>query len=378
MNVRQYYPIALGLALFLMASTIHAQVRVSGNVVHGDEPVTDVTIKVMEDGDVLRTMLADRKGRFETDIPFGKNYTLLFVRPFMLPVAIDVSTSDDEESEVRYDVPLKMRMYNRYSGMSESLARKSIGRIERTGTGENAFTFVPYVKVIEELKPLYAESERREAAGEQPIASEVFFPETDQETSAKRDERANETKTNGSDADARVDREKPIAEEPMDRTGREVSRFEEVERSKEIERKRILQSKERSGSAKEKAEQAGSDYIEASKQLRRELELEDDMRELEIAEARIQKQADQGVYLESVHMGASPPMGQSASKLVKHSVDAGTFVYDERLLIELAGTRFEYRKAVYNWLLFDVTYYSKDDKEISEEEFDEVKRTFGI
>ncbi|MEQ9186677.1 MAG: hypothetical protein RLP15_03020 [Cryomorphaceae bacterium] len=378
MNVRHYYPIASVLGLLLLALSINAQVRVSGNVVHADEPVTDVTIKVIENGDVLRTMLADRKGRFETDIPFGKNYTLLFVRPFMLPVAIDVSTSEDAESEVHYDVPLKMRMYNRYSGMSESLARKSIGRIERTGTGENAFTFVPYVKVIEELKPLYAESERREAEGEQPIASEVFFPETTPEAVTKNIDRAGGTNANPSDANAPDGPEKAIAEESLDRSGREAGRFEEVERSKEIERERILQSMERSGSAKEKAERAGADYIDASKQLRRELEMQDDTRNLEIAEARIQKQADQGVHLESVHMGASPTMDQSASKLVKHSVDAGMFVYDERLLIELAGTRFEYRKAVYNWLLFDVTYYSKDDKEISEEEFDEVKRTFGI
>ncbi len=363
-------------ALVLLCTPLQAQVRVSGAVVHKDEPLAEVTIKVIKDGTVLRTMLADRKGRFETDIPLGKSYTLLFVRPFMLPVAIDVNTEHDSDEEVLYDVPLKMRMYNRYAGMSEAKARKSIGKISRTGTGEETFTFTPYAKVIEELKPLYAESERREALGEDPVASETFTIDLTEDGEASIVE-----STESAPLKSEVEKATPSdaeANEAPDRIGRSADRFEVVEQAKGLEREHLKESKNRSGFANQRSHQEGEAYIEASKELRRELKVEDDTRDHEIAEARIQKQAEQDQLLVKTASGPSPFRHNPISTLVKHSIDDGTFVYDERLLVEDDGVRCEYRKAVYNWLLFDVTYYSKDDKEISEEEFDEVKRTFGI
>jgi len=374
-NARRPPLVFMMLALVLFTTSVRAQVRVSGSVVHDDEPLGDVTIKVIEDGNVLRTMLADRKGRFETDIPLGKAYTLLFVRPFMFPVAIDVNTHHNADMEVLYDVPLKMRMYNRYAGMSEAKARKSIGKISRTGTGEETFTFTPYIELIEELRPLYAESERREALGEEPVASEVFtlVPSERTEASETKSDEALPLREVGN-----VEHEKLGKDDQPDRISRSADRFEVVEHAKDLERAHLKESKDRSGVANQRSHQEGEAYIEASKELRRELKVEDDARDLQIAEARIQKQADQEQLQLKTASGSSPFRHVPISTLVKHSIEDGTFVYDERVLVEDDGVRCEYRKAVYNWLLFDVTYYSKDDEEISEEEFDEVKRTFGI
>ncbi len=350
-----------------MGNSALAQVKVEGQVLHLGEPIDNVTIKILESGEVQRTLLADRRGKFESEFGFNRSYTLVFVRPFMLPVAIDVNTKNEGGKIQFYEVPLKMRMYHRFAGMSKKEARQSIGVIAKTGQGEDAFSFQPYPKVIEELRPIYAESERREKAGEGPIASEVFFPEP---AEAKVMEKTTEEEEVTKESVAKAEE---VKEE------RAIERFELIEEARKEERGRMFEAKDQEVNAASKVEREGSSYIDRSKEIRREMELADQQRRDDLTAARIEKHAQHEQELQAVAGGMpSPLVPATGRRLVKHTVDEGTFMSEERFIVEDRGVVFEYRKATYNWLLFDVTYYSKDDEEISEEEYEHVRITMGI
>lgn len=327
-------------------------------------------------------MLADRKGKFETDIPFDKEYTLLFVCPFMLPVAVDVVTLEVALGEqLLYEVPLRMRMYHRFQGMSEAESRKSIGVIRKTSEGEESFSFIPDDKVIARLKPICQESEEREKAGEQPVPSEVFsLPkedvarsnvsagESNDDISSKEsiDEPANEMISKEEDSST------------PDREARASDRYEEVATSKEEERQRMVSNDEQLTNATARSQSEGDNYVQDSKRLK--AALRDSMSEsaIDLAEARIKKQERVAIPSSEVEIIGRPATTAMKPKLIKHTMDNGIILREERVIVERDGERKTYRKATYDWLLFEATYITCDDLEISQEEYDEVKRMVGI
>ena len=63
-----------------MGTVINAQVFIEGAVNHDGKSISDVTIQVVENNKVKRTLMANRRGQFEIDLPFDYEYVLIFTR----------------------------------------------------------------------------------------------------------------------------------------------------------------------------------------------------------------------------------------------------------------------------------------------------------
>ena len=338
-----------------------------------------MTIKIIEEGSVLRTLLADKRGRFETDFPFQKQYTMLFVRPFMIPVAIDIDTRMTDEEDVLYEVPLNMRMYFMYSGLDENLARKSIGVVMRTGTGEEAFSFRPYPAAIDNLKELYAASSERERAGDDPSGSAIFTLDSGRAKHQKTEPASvgvDEFDDNGSSSNtAKSSTDKPTMTPAKDKSAKIEERYAAIEASKKVEQDQQVASSERSTGSQLDRNDAEQTFIQAQKEIKRSTQVDEEKREQHLADARAAKSSQNAYIITTPYPKQSSKLGPT---LIKHATDDGVFMSEEVVLIETAGIRSEFRKAVYHWWLFDLTYYSKDNEEITEEEYAQIKDELGI
>jgi len=167
------------LIISLTSSLVFGQVKLSGTVEHAGSGLDNVTVQIIENDAILRTIAVSKRGRYEMELPIGHAYLLVFRRPYMFPVRIAVNTNLDSEAiSDSYDVPLDMTMFYRFEGMRESLVAENIGIIKQTGTGETTFSFIPNKSAIEKLKLLKEESLKREENREGAIEAPVEKIET--------------------------------------------------------------------------------------------------------------------------------------------------------------------------------------------------------
>jgi hypothetical protein len=369
--MRIYFIIA-----FLLATlSAQSQVRISGQVSHFGEPLDEVTIKVVENGSVLRTMLADRRGRFDVEVPFNRYYTLVFVKPFMFPMSIEVDTRINADDEVVYEVPLKMTMFYRYANMEDPGAKHSIGVIKQVGVSEESFAFVANQAVIDSYIPLMEESQQRELDGEEAVETgmtglQMELPALSESTSES--ETQQPTKPIQSEA---INKTRPQASDMrVDPANRQTERFEQVEAAADAQRTDLMAMADREAKAAEARQVDLDAYERERRDLRREWEASEQAEREAIAEARLRKQ------VLAPATGTSPVSTTTTTnfKLIKHSFEPGYIWSEERLIVEEQGKRHVYVKTRYDWLLFDVVYFSKDEEEISEEDYDQVRKLAGI
>ena len=349
----------------LLSLTVTAQLRLSGLVEHENHPLSEVTIKVKEDGKVIRTVPANRRGKYQLDLDFNKYYTLVFSRPFMFPVSIDVDSSLEsyKGQELLYEVPLNMLMFYRYDVMEDGVTDQSIGKIEKTGSGEEAFSFVANTLIIEQLKPLHKESLKREADNESASGS-------------KPSEKALINESLASEAIETSEKEAGSVDISVVRSDAQSIKYETIEQAKTIELETAKQTKQRENNVQTGSAAEEQKYIEDSKRLRAEFYAQDKAREEALIAARLQKQ-QASIVLAPL---TAPVLKSviSSPRLISHYLDEGVFLFEESFLVEQDKMRHEYKKAVYNWLLFDRTYYTRDKDEISQNEYESIKKLLDI
>lgn len=359
-----------------------AQVRLSGEVSHEGAGLDQVSIKVVEDGKVLRTLAVNRRGKYETEIPFDKQYVLVFTRPFMFPVSIDIDTRMFEElPETVYEVTLNMSMFHRFSRIDDQPFKASIGVVKKTGKGEDAFSFVPNTKAIAQIKRLHAEIQQRFAAGEAPI---------EDSESLEREERTFDAFTEEVPVDEPVGAE--AAETPPERKVEKASLKEEDDvvldidaqkrhHAREEEVQVISRSKQRNSwedqrSALQQEDDRMQEEIQQSKRARQEWAEQHEKEQTLLAEARAAKQerlSSMGASRSSATSNVTPSI-----QVIDFRTSEGIWLSEERLLVSENGKRIEYVRASYDWLLFEVVTCSKNGEEIAEQEYEQVKALVGI
>jgi hypothetical protein len=374
--------IVLLIFVFLLSQMGWSQVRLSGEVRNGDDALDQVTIKVVENDKVLRTLAVNRRGKYETEIPFGKQYVLVFTRPFMFPVSIRIDTRMFEAlPETVYDVPLNMSMFYRFEGIQEEAFEESIGVIKRTGQGEDAFSFVPDADVIERLRALQNESKTRHKAGEEPIekAQEAGIDDSLEAFSEKESTDPTADGVEPEIKEAAVnDRLEPAHKSELDIAAQKRHHAHQEEVSA-LNRSAQRSSWEGQRSAQQNEESRVQEEIDQSKQARKEWSEQKEESEYMLAEARAGKQT-RLVQMGVEEVVKNQPLGESRPRveLVDYRTNDGLWLSEEHLLISENGKRIEYVKARYDWFLFEVVTCSKNGEEIAEQEYEQVKALVGI
>lgn len=362
----------LAFSLSLAAS---AQLRISGLVEHEGHPLSDVTVKIMVDGAVVQTVEATKRGKYEVELDVDRSYTMVFTRPFMFPVSLDIDATiaDRKPTDVVYEVPLNMVMFYRYQGMNDAITKESIGKLSMTGSGEESFSFVPNAKVIEQLKPLQKESLLKEASNAQAIRS-TEDAVTINESILTYPEPAKTPTPAARKAEPKIVEEGE--KEFTDKSDAQSKRFETIEEAKQIEVTAAQQSTQRKEMAKTQSAVETQKYLEDSKRLREEYALRDKEREQALVAARIEKQATLPVLPNRAVSEVNP--ASASPKLISHAVSEGIFLFEETFLVEQGSLRHEYKKSIYHWLFFDAIYYTRDQDEISQNEYDSLKKQLDI
>ena len=371
--------LALNIILCLTASlSVNAQVVLSGSIMNGGEGLDDVTIRVTEDGKMLRTIAASKRGKYEIDVPFGHTYILTFTRPYMVPVSVQVNTDVEAGGEDEsYMVPLNMEMFNRYKGMDRTTDLDPIGVITQTGTGEETFSFVADTEMIGLFKSLQKESQEFERKGESPVLEEV------QSTQEKENEVFHEGEADhidnlklSSENETKPATEVKSEDTIIDREGRQNKRYEMIDEANEISTIGARSRIEGRTSSKEESAEVNSMHTAKQKKTRAAYHEERQAQQRELADARVARDAEifDAITSGAAGRGPYPDMDDSQPIVIKVSESSGWFYDEEIIVVRRNHDVEEYRKTTYNWVLFDATYYYLNETEISATDFQEINR----
>jgi hypothetical protein len=366
------YQKLLFLVLFCgVFSHVQSQVVLSGNVTHEDEVVNGVVIQVLENDRIQRTISANKRGRYQIEFDYGHEYLLVFRASYMIPVKIEINTKlqDSKLSEVKIDVPLNMTLFKRYKGMDISAYDKPIGVVLNSGTGEQAFSFVADPLVLAEIQEVNAEAKRRAENGERPIE----IVETEVLTDGLARSIANSEEKGKKVIDVNVQKElKKLDSNVIDKMeATPLSRFEAIEKAEDekVQYRQKRQNQFNESVTDQKALE--SDFIYGNKAIRKETFETNKMEENQALDARIKKQNqfDEILILNAESRQPIGPRIADDIKLLEKKKEEGTFFDEETLIVQQGMIKNTYKITTQNWLFFEVNYYYKNGKEISEDEY---------
>jgi len=363
-----------------------AQMSIEGEVNHANASMDMVTVQVYENGKILRTIAANKRGKYELVFPYNHEYILVYRRPYMIPVKIAVETNkpDGVQSNVTVAVPLNMELFKRFKGLDISAYKKPIGIVKGDGTGENSFAFFPDKGVLSEVKKVNDESIRRMNAGEDPIDSEEVLTDI-AESPGKREKVSKSTprSTANSEAKDEIEHEKgnkiaPTLDIEKGSADLSVERYDRMEegQNESNRHERGKQIKKQASLTNESLEQES--YIVSSK-IGRSKQLESKSEETKgLADTRARKHEEMLESLQDNSKGPSAPrlrMGADKEPVMRKGSD-GAFYSEELLTIKESGDTSKYKKVTYDWLLIEFDYYYRNDKEISEDTYNEARALF--
>lgn len=355
-------------------SKLHSQVTIAGEVAYNGAPLNGVMIQVYKKAKIQKTVAANKRGRYEIEFDYGQQYLLIFRASYMIPIKILINTELEDEalSQMKIDVPLNMELYKRFKGMDISAYNDAIGQVLNTGSGVEAFSFVPNAEVLARVKKVNLESKRREANGElavDVIESEVI---TDEMKTLKP---KNESIKSSEEATKVIEASKEEMEAVEKLESKTIVWFETIEKAEDekVEYNQMKQNQYSEQVTDQKAIE--SDFIYDNKTIRKESAESADQQRSDLIDIRVKKQQYKDELL-MMKIENSTKLGPRLSDdyiLVDRQVDDGTFSDEEILVIRQGPQLNTYKMVTQNWLFFDVTYYYKNGSEISEDEYIRVK-----
>ncbi|MEZ4722942.1 MAG: hypothetical protein R2813_13795 [Flavobacteriales bacterium] len=353
---------------FVVANTSYAQVRISGTVNHNGKPADKVIIEVYEAGVKISSLAATKRGQYLMDLPFDREYVLVFKKSMMIPVRIDVNTtlSDRNKEFLEVDVPLNMELFCYFDGLEITPYDQSIGEIKQNGIGQNTFGFIPDAANVEAMKVVNEGSKQRLKNGEQPVevptGSAVAFTGT---------QPAKKAPENVADDKVRLE------EERADRT---AGRFQQVENSQleqaNLKREQVQVEAETSVAKRTVQE----DHAVIEKTNRHDYAMEQQRNQDFIADARVARHDDMISSLEYTASNASLTAENKATTLVPvpltKEVENYLFSSVERLIVNEQGIQNQYEKVTYDMYVIELVYCYKNKEEISEESYAAIAQLF--
>ena len=278
-----------------------------------------------------------------------------------------------------------MELFKRYRGLDISAYKNPIGTVKSDGTGENSFAFFPDRKVLSEVKKVNDESIRRMNAGEDPIDSDeiiigiVESPKKSEEISDKIEDATN-ISSSGSDVVGTEERNRVAPTLDPDRViaDNSLERYDRIEegQNESNRHERGKQLKRKASLADESLEQ--EDYIVKSKLERADKLGLQSKKAQELSDIRVRKHEEMLEDLQSKSRGPRAPKFRMAAdkEPIERSGEDGAFYSEELMTIKESGDILSYKKVTYNWVLFEMDYYYRNNKEISEDTYNEVRALF--
>lgn len=355
-----------------------AQVKITGEVTHDGQPLDQVVIRIYENGTYLRAIAADRKGRYEANLPYNHKYEFVFSKPFMVKVKILIDTEVSDAisiSQNSFEVPFNMVLHYRYKGMDLQPSEKAIGVIRHAGSGQESFQFFPESKTLAEVKRMNATSTEKEKAGAQPILEEVVHVPSASPTPKVAEEEMPE----------KVEEEPVEVEEPTKKVAEDFAMEQESERQQTLKRATAMKSdndRRRQEKQLSAEEERGSEEFESiySAKVQRAESLRTN-REAQEEQMNVRVMAD-SILAARLSIAASnyripESAGQNAAKPLKILHREGWFYVEEELTVLEQGERVTYRHTLWDVGPFESSYYYKDENEIDIREYEKARALFN-
>ncbi|GAB5539766.1 MAG: hypothetical protein Salg2KO_18690 [Salibacteraceae bacterium] len=343
---------------------VHGQIRIEGEVQHASRSLDEVTVQVVQNGKIVRTVSSNRRGKYSLDLAFNENYRLTYHRAFMVPISIDVNTTYSEyRNNELIIVPLNIELVYRYKNIAEP-RNKCIGLIKQMGKGEDSFAFIPDEKVLADIKAMNKKSYELEETGAAP------------QLAKKLDEAV------ASKEPSTVSKDNSIIPPPIQEVDKleyenfaskaKLNRQEVVAESKSIEVQKQQQEIHTFSSSNRSTSTTASDFL-----------YDDKVRASNRAEIKSNEQrtlADNRVRVNDVYshdllasVNSKNPVNQHQQKVSSIKRDQGTFVSEESFSVYNGRKKSRYKHVTYHWIVFDVDYFYKDLIEITEQEYAQAK-----
>jgi hypothetical protein len=351
-----------------------------GDVVHNEKNLEGVMVQVFENGRILRTIAANKRGKYQIDIPFNKEYTLVYRASYMIPVGIEVNTTymNPSNENIVVEVPLKMELFKRFNMLEIESYKSPIG-IVKVSTGETGvFKFYPDKKVLSEISLVNEKSRLLANQGEKPIDTEnaeirqLFFgPSVNEVETASSSDLPNKKQSVGI-RDHIID---PTIDSETEKINAANAQYIQQETGYEAASKLLRNKQLNSISAKEIASDNQYEFIYKTKEIRsREMQMIEN-RSSDIVEARIKKQE----YLADLVEGNSTYNSLKATRQVPQSRthNDGFILSEEVIKVSVGDVSSIYKHDNYDWILFEVNYYYKGKEEITKAQYDQVKSLFN-
>jgi hypothetical protein len=380
MVLRLSKPLSI-IALLLVCFFADAQVQLEGEVSHNGDNQDNVTIQVFENGKLNKTIAANKRGKYHIDFPFNHKYLLVFRCPYMIPVSIEMDTELPHESSEKLlvEVPVNMELFKRFEQLDTRAYQKPIGIIQKTGNPDIPCAFYPNQKNIEAVKLVNSESKRLESIGAKAILTSDNEIESLVEVESSIDKKSNRIPET-IDQNLRTSELSPT-EISTDDPAKEIieaadTRYKQQEAG-EIEEKELLRNQlikkqysniEASGNKQE--------FIYIDKEARRdkyELEMS---RSQDLIDSKVQKQQqiDEDLLAQSKEVSANTV--SSSKKAQEIIMDQGFIISEEVLKVREGSKMGTYKHVNYDWLLFQVDYYYREESEITKGEYEEARKLF--
>lgn len=367
---RMKAPAVLCLSLLLgSAQMAGAQVRLVGEVRHDGKPLDQVMIRVYENNELNRTIAANKRGVYEMDFAFNKRYLIVFTRPFMVPVKIDVNTSVDlsgNSTKQAVEVPLNMEMMQRFKSVECVACDEVLGEIRRSGAAVNSFVFEGDAAVIAGVKAAKAQAEAAAKRGEKPV-DEPYLALSDIATLPS---------ATAKPEPPSVGEEIAINKEVELKS--EVQNFEKVE---EAEVAKAVAFKARYADdrqAQEGEHGAQAEFVSESKKIKSEQQQKAALQYAEQADALAS--ANERDAREALRIAEASKHKNEVQESITQSSLTVSRVWNtetQTLRLKRGTTPVTYRKVIYDWGLFESHFHWKNDQTITATEYERVLGSLG-
>ncbi|MFQ5335632.1 MAG: carboxypeptidase-like regulatory domain-containing protein, partial [Flavobacteriales bacterium] len=102
-----------------------------GTVKDGKLKLSGATIKIMQNGQQVKSATTAGNGKFIIDVPLGKNYKVVFSKPGYVSkrLAIDATSVPENQWLDKHGFPMEVSLFEKMEGLDVSILKNPIGRI---------------------------------------------------------------------------------------------------------------------------------------------------------------------------------------------------------------------------------------------------------
>jgi tetratricopeptide (TPR) repeat protein len=148
---------------FADSSQVVKNLLVNPELLEGDAPLWNAQVMILDDGNPVDSAYTDSAGKASFELPFGGNYTMLFMKPDYVTKKLIIDTRDMPEEDKQYGYDLgrfQMRLFRKAEGMDLEAYEKPVAKYVYSPTERLFIVERKYTKKrAKELEPVKAQNE---------------------------------------------------------------------------------------------------------------------------------------------------------------------------------------------------------------------------